>query len=66
MDSIFARVRNRNDNQRLDLSPVVPHLLAGKSAAQIERIELQTTKQRVTLGDAFRLRMGEAERVRRG
>ena len=55
--------RGRPD-QRLDLSPVVPHLLAGKSAAQIERIELQTTKQRVTLGDAFRLRMGEAERVR--
>lgn len=50
--------------QRLDLSPLVPCLLAGKSAAEISRIELQTTKARVTVGDAFRLRMGDAGRVR--
>lgn len=50
--------------QRLDLAPLVPHLLAGKSAADINRIELQTTKMRVTVGDAFRLRMGDAETIR--
>ena len=56
-------LRQRPD-QRLDLSPLVPHLLAGKAAAEIERIELQTTKHRVTVGDAFRLRFGEADRLR--
>jgi formylmethanofuran dehydrogenase subunit C len=50
--------------QRLDLSPVVPHRLNGKSAAEIARIELQTTRRVVTLGDAFRLRMGSADRIR--
>jgi formylmethanofuran dehydrogenase subunit C len=50
--------------QRLDLSPLVPRLLAGKSAAQINKIELQTTRMRVTVGDAFRLRMGDSDRIR--
>jgi len=50
--------------QRLDLSPLVPHLLAGKSAADINRIELQTTKVRMTVGDAFHLRMGDAGHIR--
>jgi formylmethanofuran dehydrogenase subunit C len=50
--------------QRLDLSPLVPHLLAGRSAKAIEKIELQTTKVRMTVGDAFRLRMGDPDLVR--
>jgi len=50
--------------QRLDLSPLLPHLLAGKSTDEIARIELQTTRVRVTVGDAFRLRMGDAQHVR--
>jgi formylmethanofuran dehydrogenase subunit C len=50
--------------QRLDLSPLVPHLLARKSGAEIEKIELQTTKVRMTVGDAFRLRMGDADLIR--
>ena len=50
--------------QRLDLSPLVPHLLARKTAAEIERIELQTTKQRVSVGDAFRLKFGDANQIR--
>ena len=50
--------------QRLDLSPLVPHLLAGKTAAQIERIELQTTRMRVEVAEVFRLRMGDAEQIR--
>jgi formylmethanofuran dehydrogenase subunit C len=56
-------VRNRPD-QRLDLSPLVPHLLSGKTAAQIERVELQTTRYRVNVGDVFRLRMGDAGKIR--
>jgi formylmethanofuran dehydrogenase subunit C len=50
--------------QRLDLSPLVPHLLAGKTAAEIEAIEIQTTRVRATVGDTFRLRMGDARRIR--
>lgn len=50
--------------QRLDLSPLVPSLLAGRSAAEIARIELQTTRERITVGDVFRLRMGDAQLIR--
>jgi formylmethanofuran dehydrogenase subunit C len=50
--------------QRLDLSPLVPHRLAGKTAAEIEKVELQTMRTRVTVGDAFRLRMGDVEHIR--
>jgi formylmethanofuran dehydrogenase subunit C len=54
----------QHPDQRLDLSPLVPNLISGKSAAEIERIELQTTRWRVSVGDLFRLRMGDAERIR--
>ena len=37
--------------------------LAGKSAAEIAQIELQTTRERVTVGDVFRIRMGDAGRI---
>jgi formylmethanofuran dehydrogenase subunit C len=50
--------------QRLDLSPLLPHLLAGRTAAEIAAIALQTTRERVTVGDAFLLRMGDAQRIR--
>ncbi|MFL5092117.1 MAG: formylmethanofuran dehydrogenase subunit C [Xanthobacteraceae bacterium] len=50
--------------QRLDMSPLVPHRLAGKTAADIAEIELQTTRVRVTVGDIFRLRMGEPRQIR--
>lgn len=51
-------------DQRLDLSPLVPHLLSGKTAGQIDRIELQTTRSRINVGDVFRLRMGDAAQIR--
>lgn len=63
MKPLTFTLRQRPE-QRLDLSPLVPHLLAGKIAAQIERIELQTTRVRVNLADVFRVRMGDAERIR--
>jgi len=61
--TLVLTLRERPE-QRLDCSPLVPHLLAAKSAAQIEAIELQTTRVRVTVGDAFRLRMGDAHHIR--
>jgi len=51
-------------HQRLDLSPLVPHGLAGKTAREIEQIDLQTTRQRIKVGDVFRLRMGDVEQIR--
>lgn len=50
--------------ERLDLSPLVPHRLAGRSAAAIESIELQTTRHKIRVGDAFHLRLGDVERIR--
>jgi formylmethanofuran dehydrogenase subunit C len=44
--------------QRLDLAPLVPHLLEGKSAKDIAEIELQTTREKVTAGDIFKIRSG--------
>ncbi len=45
--------------QRLDLSPLTPQNLAGKSAAEVATIELQTTRVRITTGDVFRVREGD-------
>jgi formylmethanofuran dehydrogenase subunit C len=53
-----------NPDQRLDLSALVPQQLSGKTAADIVRIELQTTRQRVTVGDIFKLRMGDPHNIR--
>jgi formylmethanofuran dehydrogenase subunit C len=61
--TLVLTLRGRPE-QRLDLSPLVPHLLAGKTAAEIEAIALQTTRVRVTVGDVFRIRMGDAQRIR--
>lgn len=63
MKPLVLTLRERPD-QRLDCSPLVPYRLAGKSASEIARIELQTTRARVTVGDVFRLRIGEAKHVR--
>ena len=45
--------------QRLDLAPLTPQNLAGKTIAEIERLELQTTRMRVAAGDVFRVRKGD-------
>jgi len=51
-------------SQRLDLSPLVPERLAGLSATEIAKIELQTTRERVCVGNVFSLRMGDAGEMR--
>jgi formylmethanofuran dehydrogenase subunit C len=45
--------------QRLDLWPLSPQNLAGKTIAEIERIDVGTTRVRVTAGDVFRIRDGD-------
>ena len=49
--------------QRLDLSPLISQHLVGKTIAEIERIELGTTRIRVTVGDAFRIREGDPDTI---
>jgi formylmethanofuran dehydrogenase subunit C len=49
--------------QRLDLSPLLPERLAGKSERDIAAIELQTTRERICAGDVFRLKMGDAAQL---
>jgi formylmethanofuran dehydrogenase subunit C len=50
--------------ERLDLSPLLPHLLAGKTIKEIARIGVQTTRRPLAVGDVFRVRMGDAQRIR--
>jgi formylmethanofuran dehydrogenase subunit C len=49
--------------QRLDLSSLTPQNLANKTAAEIAGIELGTTRVRVTAGDVFRIREGDAAAI---
>jgi formylmethanofuran dehydrogenase subunit C len=51
-------------DQRLDLSSLVPHRLGGLTEAEIAKIEVQTTRRRVAVGDVFKLRMGDAAYIR--
>ena len=54
----------KEPGQRLDLAPLVPHLLDGKSAKDIAAIELQTTREKVTAGDIFKIRSGGLDSIR--
>lgn len=49
--------------QRLDLSPLTPDRLAGLDTAAIEAIALHTTRQPVTVGDAFRVHPGDPNHI---
>jgi formylmethanofuran dehydrogenase subunit C len=60
---LVLTLRARPD-QRLDLAPLVPHKLTGMTAAEIERIELHTTRRRILVADIFRLGMGDVAQVR--
>ena len=50
-------------SQRLDLSALTPDRLAGLTESEIAAIELQTTRERVCVGDVFRLQMGDAAQL---
>lgn len=50
--------------ERLDLSGLLPHLLAEKTAAEIARIGVETTRKPLTVGDVFRVRMGDVRHIR--
>ena len=49
--------------QRLDLSPLTPDRIAGLDVKAVERLALNTTRVPVCVGDVFRVRGGDAERI---
>jgi formylmethanofuran dehydrogenase subunit C len=51
-------------DQRLDLAPLVPHRLEGKSEKEIAAIEIQTTKLKIRVGDIFDVKPGSAQSIR--
>jgi formylmethanofuran dehydrogenase subunit C len=57
-------VMRTSPQQRLDLSPLVPHRLAGKTTAEIGKLELQTGRQRVSVADVFRLSGSDTTHIR--
>ncbi len=63
MKPLVLTLRQRPD-QRLDLSPLVPHLLAGKKASDIARTAVNTTRHQLAVGDVFDVRMGDSGRLR--
>ena len=63
MKPLVLSLRQRPD-QRLDLSALVPDRLVGKSVADIERIDLSTSRRRVDVGEVFRVRAGGPEQMR--
>jgi formylmethanofuran dehydrogenase subunit C len=50
--------------QRLDLSPLLPHLFAGKTAGEIAAIDIATTREKITVGDVFTIAVGDGEEIR--
>ena len=63
MKPLVLTLRTSPD-ERLDLSALVPHRLSGRTAGEIARLELQTGRQRITVGDIFRVRGGDPRYVR--
>jgi formylmethanofuran dehydrogenase subunit C len=51
-------------NQRLDLSCLTAQRLNGKSLAEIAEIAVQTTRERLTVGEVFRIRLGDPRQIR--
>jgi formylmethanofuran dehydrogenase subunit C len=63
MTPLVLTLRSAPD-QRLDLSALVPQRLVGKSAAEIARMAVQTTRVQLALGDVFRIRAGSPQQIR--
>lgn len=50
-------------SERLDLSPLTPDRLAGLSKAEIEQIEIGTTRHASRVGDVFRVKGRDTENI---
>jgi formylmethanofuran dehydrogenase subunit C len=57
-------ILKKTPDQRLDLSPLLPHLLSGKTVKEIAAIDLATTREKITVGDVFTIRAGSTQEIR--
>ncbi|MCX7898580.1 MAG: hypothetical protein N2444_00565, partial [Methylocystis sp.] len=62
MTGLTFTLRGEPD-QRLDLTAMAPDMMLGRSAAEIEKIEIGTTKRSVKVGDAFKVKLGDVHDV---
>lgn len=60
----FTFTLRQEPDQRLDCAPLVPHRLAGLSTAEIARLALNTTREKITAGDIFHIRAGDLTSLR--
>ena len=50
-------------DQRLDFSPLTPERIVGLDVTAVERLAVNTTRAALCVGDIFRVRAGNAERI---
>jgi len=62
MKPLYLSLKSDPD-QRLDLSPLVPHRIAGKSLAEIAALDVGTTREKVTVGDVFKLKGAASDEI---
>ncbi len=60
----FTFTLRQEPPQRVDLSALTPDRLAGKPLAEIEKIEIGTTRASTRVGDIFKLAEGDLKNVR--
>lgn len=62
--SSFTFTLRQEPPQRVDLSALTPDRLAGKSVADIEKIEIGTTRASTKVGDVFKIAQGDLKTLR--
>lgn len=62
--SSFTLTLRQEPPQRVDLSALTPDRLAGKSVADIEKIEIGTTRASTKVGDVFKVASGDLKTLR--
>jgi len=62
--SSFTFTLRQEPPQRVDLSALTPDRLAGKSVADIEKIEIGTTRASTRVGDIFKIAQGDLKTLR--
>jgi len=60
----FTFTLRQEPPQRVDLSPLTPDRLAGRSVADIEKIEIGTTRASTRVGDVFKVAEGDLKNLR--
>jgi formylmethanofuran dehydrogenase subunit C len=63
VSALTFKLKDKPD-QRLDLSPLVPARLAKLKQKQIEALAIGTTRTKLTVGDAFKVKGDDAEKLR--